>query len=197
MADERTSVDADAINTTTGHDGAGPDTDAHVHDHLTDNPLVALVVNDVEGATVVELRYASSQTRYHKVAVPPSGYVAAVSAAKDAGFDMFIDLFAVDHFSQAPRFEVGVNLISMAANQRIIISTRVPYDDASVPTITGLFIGANFYEREAYDLFGIDFPGHPDLTRILLPDEWDGYPLRKDASVGAIPVQFKEGSADL
>ena len=158
---------------------------------------MASVVNGVEGATVVEHRYASSQTRYHKVEVPPSGYVATVSAAKDAGFDMFIDLFAVDHFSQAPRFEVGANLISMSANQRIIISTRVPYDDPTVPTITELFIGANFYEREAYDLFGIDFPGHPDLTRILLPDDWEGYPLRKDASVGAIPVQFKEGSVDL
>ncbi|KAA3640039.1 MAG: NADH-quinone oxidoreductase subunit C [Armatimonadetes bacterium] len=169
----------------------------HVSESTTDDALVASVLKDADGATVVEQQYASSQTRYHRVAVPVDGYVAAVSAAKDAGFDMFVDLYAVDHFAQAPRFEVGVNLVSMSANHRIIISTRVPYDDPTVPTVTGLFIGANFYEREAYDLFGIDFPGHPDLTRILLPDEWDGYPLRKDASVGAIPVQFKEGSVDL
>ncbi len=197
MADERTSVDADAINTTTALGEAGADPVGHVRAPLTDNTLVASVISDVEGATVVEQKYASSDTTYHMVSVPISAYVSTVAAAKDAGFDMFVDLFAVDHFAQAPRFEVGVNLLSATANQRIIISTRAPYDDPTVPTISGLFIGANFYEREAYDLFGIDFPGHPDLTRILLPDEWDGYPLRKDASVGAVPVQFKEGSADL
>jgi NADH-quinone oxidoreductase subunit C len=85
----------------------------------------------------------------------------------------------------------------MERNERLIISTRIPYDDPSLPSATGLFVGANFYEREANDLFGIDFTGHPDLTRILLPDDWEGYPLRKDYAVGSIPVQFKAGSVDL
>jgi NADH-quinone oxidoreductase subunit C len=85
----------------------------------------------------------------------------------------------------------------MSVKQRLIVSTRVPYDDPTVPSLTDVFAGANFYEREAYDLIGIAFPGHPDLTRILLPDEWDGHPLRKDYSIGAIPVEFKAGSVDL
>ena len=108
-----------------------------------------------------------------------------------------IDLAAVDHYTNAPRFEVALNLVSMADNERIIVSTRVPYDDPTVPSVTGVFAGANFYEREAYDLLGIDFPGHPDLTRILMPDDWEGHPLRKDYDIGAVPVEFKAGSADL
>jgi NADH-quinone oxidoreductase subunit C len=163
----------------------------------TENDLVASVIDGFDGATVTEHATASSATVYHQVSVSVDHWVSVVTKAKNAGFDAFVDLYAVDHFAQAPRYEVGVNLISMENNQRIIISTRVPYDDATVPTLTGVFVGTNFYEREAYDLIGIDFPGHPDLTRILLPDEWVGHPLRKDSSVGAIPVQFKAGSVDL
>jgi len=172
---------------------------AHVEGvaNVTDNELVASIVDGIEGASVTEHRYASSETIYHMVAVPVDSWVAAVSAAKERGFDSYVDLYAVDHFAQAPRFEVGINLISMEANQRVLLTTRVPYDAPSVPTLTDVFAGANFYEREAFDLFGIDFPGHPDLTRILLPDDWEGHPLRKDTSVGSIPVQFKAGSVDL
>lgn len=161
------------------------------------NALVASVVEQFDGSSVTEHVYASSQATYHHIGVVADDWVGIVQAAKSAGFDSFVDLYAVDHFSQAPRFEVGVNLLSIADSERIIISTRVPYDDPSLPTITGEFAGANFYEREAYDLFGIVFEGHPDLTRILLPDDWEGHPLRKDYDVGAIPVQFKAGSSDL
>lgn len=163
----------------------------------TDNDLVASVIDGFDGAKVTEHATASSAAMYHQVSVLVDHWVSVVSKAKNVGFDAFVDLYAVDHFAQAPRFEVGVNLISMEHNQRIIISTRVPYDDPTVPTLTGVFVGTNFYEREAYDLVGIDFPGHPDLTRILLPDEWVGHPLRKDSSVGSIPVQFKAGGVDL
>jgi NADH-quinone oxidoreductase subunit C len=161
------------------------------------NAAIAAVVRAFPEAVVTERSYASSDVTYHRVEVPVDSWVGIVQAARLAGFDMFIDLYAVDHFSQAPRFEVGLNVLSMGAKERLILTTRIPYDEPSVPTITGEFAGANFYEREAYDLFGIVFPGHPDLTRILLPDDWDGYPLRKDYDIGAIPVQFKAGSADL
>jgi len=141
--------------------------------------------------------YASSDVVYHMVSVPVADWVAITQAAFDAGFDTFVDLTAIDHFAEAPRFEVAVNIISMTEVERLIITTRVPYDDPTVPTLTGVFAGANFYEREAYDLLGVVFVGHPDLTRILLPDDWVGHPLRKDYDIGAIPVEFKAGSADL
>jgi NADH-quinone oxidoreductase subunit C len=68
----------------------------------------------------------------------------------------------------------------------------VPRDDTVIPSLTPIWPGANFPEREVYDMFGITFDGHPDMTRILMPDDWQGYPLRKDFSVGSVPVQFKD-----
>ena len=117
---------------------------------------------------------------------------AFVQAAKDAGFETFIDLCAVDHLNREPRYDVVINLLSMQLTQRLIVKVGVPGDDPTVPSITPVYTGANFYEREAWDLFGIVFEGHTDLTRILLPDEWEGHPLRKDYSVGSVPVRFKE-----
>jgi NADH/F420H2 dehydrogenase subunit C len=119
------------------------------------------------------------------------------AAAKDAGYDMFVDLCAVDYLRRPEgRFEIVMNLVSIAARQRIRILSALPGADPSAPSVAAVYPGANFYEREAYDLFGIDFEGHPDLTRILLPDDWVGHPLRKDAPVGSVPVQFKHPDED-
>lgn len=115
----------------------------------------------------------------------------SVAAAKEEGFTTFIDLCGVDHLRERPRFEVVVNLIDRARARRLQIHCRVPGDDPTVESITTIFPGANFYEREAFDMFGIVFSGHPDLARILMPDDWEGFPLRKDYSVGSVPVQFK------
>ena len=114
-----------------------------------------------------------------------------VQAVKDAGFETFIDLCAVDHLNREPRYDVVINVLSMEHVQRLIIKVGIPGDEPRVASITPIYTGANFYEREAWDLFGITFEGHTDLTRILLPDEWEGHPLRKNYSVGAVPVQFK------
>lgn len=117
--------------------------------------------------------------------------IAAAEAARDAGFTMFLDLCAVDYLHRDPRFEIVVNVVAMDPPARLRMLVGVPGDDPVVSSLTGVYPGANFYEREAYDLFGVAFEGHPDLTRILLPDDWVGHPLRKDTPVGAVPVQFK------
>ena len=121
-----------------------------------------------------------------------SGYHALVAAAKDAGFSFFADLCAVDYLRGDPRFEVVVVLLAHELGRRIRIRVGVPAAEPTLVTISDLFAGANFYEREVFDLFGIEFEGHPDLTRLLMPDDWEGYPLRKDYAVGSVPVQFKE-----
>jgi NADH-quinone oxidoreductase subunit C len=113
-------------------------------------------------------------------------------AAREAGFEMLVDLTAVDYLRRRRvRFEVVVGLLSIEHNIRLRLLVPVPADDPSVPSLVPVYPGANFFEREVFDLLGIIFAGHPDLTRILLPDDWVGHPLRKDFSTGAVPVQFK------
>jgi NADH-quinone oxidoreductase subunit C len=131
---------------------------------------------------------ASKQDVAH---VPLDRYRGFVEAAHNVGFDVFVDLCAVDYLHRKPRFDVVLNLLSHTNRRRLRIRVGVPASDPTVASITGIFPGANFYERETFDLFGIVFSGHPDLTRLLLPDDWEGHPLRKDHSVGSVPVRFK------
>ena len=108
------------------------------------------------------------------------------------GYEMMVDLNAVDWFrNKEPRFEVVVNLLSLSKNKRKTIKVKVDDKTLTVPSITDIYPGANFYEREVFDMFGILFENHTELTRILMPDDWIGYPLRKDYGSGRIPVQFK------
>jgi len=89
------------------------------------------------------------------------------------------------------RYEVVANFLSHVRNRRVRVICAVPDSDPSVPSLTGVYPGTNFAERETYDFFGIDFVGHPDLTRILMPDDWEGHPLRKDYPAARVPVTFK------
>ena len=115
-----------------------------------------------------------------------------VKSLFDEGYEMMVDLTAVDWFrKKEPRFEIIVNLLSLSKNLRRTIKVQVQDDTLTIPSITDIYPGANFYEREVFDMFGIIFENHPELTRILMPDDWIGHPLRKDYGSGRIPVQFK------
>jgi NADH/F420H2 dehydrogenase subunit C len=95
-------------------------------------------------------------------------------------FDLLADLTAVDYFGRAPRWEVVYQLRSIQHGHRLRVKVPVDGDDPVVPTATGVWKSANWAEREAYDMFGIRFAGHPDLRRILMYPEFQGHPLRKD-----------------
>jgi NADH-quinone oxidoreductase subunit C len=133
--------------------------------------------------------------------VDAAGYHACIAGLKEAGHRLCVDVTAVDYLTHpgrtlpdgvvAERFEVVVNLIDMDAHSRTRVRCQVSEGDPRLPTITDLYAGADAPEREVYDMFGIVFDGHPDLTRILMPEDWEGHPLRKDYAVGRIPVQFK------
>jgi len=129
-------------------------------------------------------------------------YIQVVTALRDDGYRFCSDLTAVDYLLAADRllpagvtperFEVSVALLSMEDGKRIRVRAQVPEANPTLPTLFELFPGTEAMEREVYDMFGVVFEGHPDLTRILMPDDWEGHPLRKDYPVGRIPVQFKE-----
>ena len=106
----------------------------------------------------------------------------ALACRDDEKFEMLVDLTAVDWPKRERRFDVVWNLYSMTKNERLRLKAHVAQGE-SVPSVTSVWVGANWPERECFDLFGIVFEGHPDLRRILLPEEWHGHPLRKDYDI--------------
>ncbi len=98
-------------------------------------------------------------------------------------FAFLSDLSAVDRYPAEPRFEVNYHLLSLQRNERLRLKVRLPGSHPALPTVTPVWPTANWHEREAFDLLGIRFEGHPDLRRILMPENWEGHPLRKDYPV--------------
>lgn len=159
-----------------------------------------------EAAEPVPERYGTllTQSRGQDVLHPGrEDLIALAEVLRDEhGFAMCVDVTAVDYLvHEAPRdlpegvepqrYEVAISLLSLAKRERLRLRVQVPEDDPTIPSLFDVYPGSEALEREAYDMFGIRFEGHPDLTRILMPEDWDGYPLRKHYPVGTIPVQFK------
>lgn len=132
----------------------------------------------------------------------PAQYLELVGSLREQGFEMCVDLCGVDYLEfpgralpdgvVATRFEVVVNLLSLSRVARVRIRVQAGDDAPAVPSLFDLYPGTEAMEREAFDMFGILFTGHPDLQRILMPEDWEGHPLRKDYGLGRVPVQFKE-----
>jgi NADH-quinone oxidoreductase subunit C len=119
-------------------------------------------------------------------------YKEVITNIKKDGYEMMVDLTAVDWYrKKEPRFELVVQFLSLSKNSRKTVKVKINDENLNIQTITDLYPGANFYEREVFDMFGIEFENHPDMTRILMPDDWVGHPLRKNYGSGRIPVQFK------
>ncbi len=108
---------------------------------------------------------------------------AACATLQAAGYNFFEDMTAVDWFPSAPRFQLSYHLLSHARKERIRLCVLLAEDDPSVESITSVWPAADYYEREVFDLFGVRFEGHPNLRRIMMPDDWEGHPLRKDYPV--------------
>jgi NADH-quinone oxidoreductase subunit C len=115
------------------------------------------------------------------IEVAPENIVTAMGRLKyDLKFERLTSIAGVDRFPAEPRFEVVYHLQSIAGKQRIRIKARVPGDNPEIESVTSVYRAADWYERETFDFFGVKFLNHPELTRIMMPDDWEGYPLRKD-----------------
>ena len=167
-------------------------------DELTDAPIEAVPEPErAYGALVAD-------SLGDRVLHPTRGaLVATVTQLQSDGYNQLIDVTAVDYLTHdgprelpegivPERFEVVIGLISHGKRERVRLRVQVPADDARVASMFDLYPGSEALEREVYDMFGIEFENHPDLTRILMPEDWIGYPLRKDYALGLIPVQFKD-----
>jgi NADH-quinone oxidoreductase subunit C len=174
--------------------------DAREEDHE-----VAPAISDEVAAAVVERFPGSVFVESHGqpvVYVERSAWHDVASHLREGEqFTQCVDVTAVDHLVDeervlpagvgGERFEVVANFLSHPRNRRIRTICEVPADDPTVASLAGLYPGLAFAEREVFDMFGITFEGHPELTRILMPDDWVGYPLRKDDAPARVPVTFK------
>ena len=136
------------------------------------NPQAVAEVTDFRGETTIVVP--------RQLLVRVSEYLVDEPSLR---FSFLSDLTPVDRFPMEPRFELNYHLLSLNRKERLRLQVKLSGADPSVASVTPVWPTANWHEREAFDLFGIRFEGHPDLTRILMPDDWEGHPLRKDYPV--------------
>jgi NADH-quinone oxidoreductase subunit C len=154
-------------------------------------------------AAVTELHGCPLTDSHGQSVVHPTRdqYLDLVKALADEGYTMLVDLCGVDYLRYmdrplpdrivSERFEVVVNLVDLGNRRRLRVRVQVPEGDPVLPSLFEVHPSSEPYERETFDMFGVSFTDHPDMTRILMPEDWIGHPLRKDYEVGKIPVQFK------
>jgi NADH-quinone oxidoreductase subunit C len=117
------------------------------------------------------------------ITVARKNIVNAAKALQQAGYNFLEDVTAVDWYPSEPRFQIVYHILSMSLKQRVRLVVLLDGEDAALDSITSVWPAANFYEREIFDLFGVHFGGHPNLRRIMMPEDWKGHPLRKDYPV--------------
>jgi NADH-quinone oxidoreductase subunit C len=183
-----------------------PPTDDEAREEIHNSDLAQTAASDEVAAAVLD-RFPDSV--FHDSHGQPVVYVersawhdVAAFLRDEQEFTQCVDVTVVDHSHDAARlqiagvaperFEVVANFLSHPRNRRLRMIAEVPESETTVASLTDLYPGVDFAEREVYDLLGVTFDGHPDLTRILLPDDWEGHPLRKDDYPARVPVTFKE-----
>ena len=122
------------------------------------------------------------------------GTLAWLRDEPELAFEQLADVSATDWPKREPRYWVAYHLYSMKHRHRLRLKVGLPEEDPHVPSVTGAFPTANWLEREVYDLMGVIFDGHPELTRILMPDDWEGHPHRKDYALGGVGTMYKHGA---
>jgi len=145
----------------------------------SDHPAVAAILS-WKPESLADARWDRDEMT---LTICPEDIQGAGLTLQKAGYNFLEDVTAVDWFPATPRFQVTYAILSHKLRERIRLRVMVDGDSASVNTITTVWPSANYYEREVFDLFGVRFEGHPNLRRIMMPEDWSGHPLRKDYPV--------------
>ncbi len=150
--------------------------------------LLAGDVRDAEGeSAVVGTEYFRDQAR---ILVAPAAVPATLRFLRGRGYTFLASVHGVDYWPEEPRFGIYYEMLDMREVDRIAVRTRVALEDPVVPSVTPEWPTANFQEREVYDMFGVIFDGHPDLRRILMPEDYEGHPQRRDFPIGGEAILF-------
>jgi NADH-quinone oxidoreductase subunit C len=131
-----------------------------------------------------------------EIQIDPAKNVAVLEQLRDRGFNFLASLHGVDYYPHEPRLGVIYELLDMKAVDRVSVKARLTIDDAEIASVVSMWPGADFPERELYDMFGVEFSGHPDLRRILMPEDYEGWPQRRDFPTGGEPVLFTHNELD-
>ncbi len=161
-------------------------------DQLADDLAAAMLTRDIPGPTVQQVTVDRGELTFY---VRRERIVELCRALRDEDalrFELCSSVSGVDYGPDVPqRLHVVYDLASMTYRRRVRMEVAVDVDDAHVPSVVEVYPTADWHEREIWDMFGVIFDGHPGLTRILMPDDWEGHPQRKDYPLGGIPVEFK------
>ena len=149
--------------------------------------LLAQDLRETDADAVVDTSYFRDKAALE---VAPDSVRTVLAALREKGFRALMSVHGVDYWPHEPRLGVHYELLSMERTDRLNVLTRVGVEDPHVPTVVDLFPTADFHEREVYDMFGVVFDGHPDMRRILMPEDYTGYPQRRDFPMGGEPVLF-------
>ena len=149
--------------------------------------LLAQELRESEPEAVRDTEFFRGKAALH---IEPAAVRATLAFLRGKGFDFLASVHGLDYYPHEPRLGVQYELLSMEALDRITVKLRVPTDDARVDSVTPDWPTADHQEREIYDMFGVVFDGHPDLRRILMPEDYEGFPQRRDFPVGGEPVLF-------
>jgi NADH-quinone oxidoreductase subunit C len=152
---------------------------AAVLDGMAEHPAVKAILA-WKAEALVDAKFDRGELT---LTVAPEEIRSAAETVQAAGYNFFEDMTAVDWFPAAPRFQLSYHIVSHKFKERIRLRVLVDGESPAVESITAVWPAANFYEREVFDLFGVRFEGHPNLRRIMMPDDWQGHPLRKDYPV--------------
>jgi NADH-quinone oxidoreductase subunit C len=131
-----------------------------------------------------------------EIQIDPAKNVAVLEQLRERGYSFLASVHGVDYYPHEPRLGVIYELLDMTEVDRVSVKARVSIDDARIASVVSMWPGADFPEREVYDMFGVEFTDHPDLRRILMPEDYEGFPQRRDFPTGGEPVLFTYNEND-